>query len=181
MTFTDLWKFATRHGEIVQNREELEYIFNLIQGCESYLEVGTAEGNSLYVLSHALKLQSKVTYVDFGEPHTLQPRTEVLVKINNLHKIHNIIGNSHYLQNIARANMYGDYDVVLIDAGHAYEDVVLDAIMYGPMAKKFIIFHDVKLPEVDKAFNWYCWATNRKKVSRFVKSDNYGYGIIDLR
>lgn len=183
MTFPDLWKFATRHGDIVQQRDELEHVFNLIQGCESYLEVGTAEGNSLYVLSHALKPNSKISFVDLGERHTLQERTEVLVKINNLHNIHPIFGNSHDVRNIAHANMYGDYDVVFIDAGHRYEDVVLDAMMYGPMAKKFIIFHDIKMPAVDLAFNWYIRETNRdklKNVSKFIKSENYGYGIIRL-
>lgn len=178
--FPDLWKFATRHGDIVQQYDELEHIFNLIQGCESYLEVGTAEGNSLYVLSHALRPNSKISFVDLGEPHTLQKRTEALVKINNAHNIHQILGDSHALQTIARANMYGDYDVVFIDAGHRYEDVVLDAALYGPMAKKFIIFHDVQMPAVNLAFNWYVRETNRQKVSKFIKSDNYGYGIIKL-
>lgn len=176
--FNILWKFATRHGDIVQQYDELEYIFNLINGCESYLEVGTAEGNSLYVLSHALRPNSKITFVDLGEPHTLQQRTEALLKINNLHNIHPIIGDSHSLQSMARANMYGDYDVVFIDAGHRYEDVILDATMYGPMAKKFIIFHDVKIPAVDLAFNWYVRETRRDKVSKFIKSDNYGYGVV---
>lgn len=176
LSFRSLWKFATRHGQIVQDYSELEYVFNLINGCESYLEVGTAEGNSLYVLAHALRKDAKITYVDFGEEHTKATRQEVLDKLSN--PVHGFHADSHNMQSIARANMYGPYDVVLIDAGHTYEDVVLDAVMYGPMAKKFLIFHDVQLPDVDKAFNWYCRYARPRNVHKFVKSEHYGYGII---
>lgn len=178
MSFKELWAFATRHGSIVQQYEELEYIFNLIKGCQSYLEIGTAEGNSLFVLSHALKDGAPITYVDLAESHTLAQRTEALLKvINPVFEVH---GDSHDLTCIQQACLGAPYDVVFIDAGHTYEDVILDAVIYGQTAKKFIIFHDVQLPEVDRAFRHYCRAIAAKNVTKFIKSETYGYGIIQL-
>lgn len=181
--FNDLWKFAIRHGEIVQLRSELEYVFNLIRGCRSYLEVGTAEGNSLYVLSHALEPDPKVAYIDWNEDHTRQQRNEALEAMKPIDVLP-IHWNTHSYRAIDVANRWGHYDVVLIDAGHDYEDVVMDAVNYGCLADKYIIFHDTQLPEVKRAFDWYC------KYRRFDKSvttevynepnSPYGYGIIRL-
>lgn len=177
-SFDELWKFATRHGAIVQERSELEHVFNLIKDCESYLEVGTAEGNSMYVLSHALKEYALITYVDLAEPHTLAQREEVMTQIHN--PIMEIHGDSHDLKCINLAQSKAPYDVVFIDAGHTYEDVILDAVIYGQMAKKYIIFHDVQLTSVNKAFEHYVKATHAKSVTKFVNSEHYGYGIIIL-
>lgn len=177
-TFDELWKFATRHGEIVQEKSELEHVFNLIQGCSSYLEIGTAEGNSLYVLSHALMEYAQITYVDLAEAHTLAQREECLAEIPN--PIMAVHGDSHDLKCINLALCNGPYDVVFIDAGHAYEDVILDAVIYGQMARKFIIFHDVQLAPVNKAFEHYIRATDAKNVTKFIHSEHFGYGILEI-
>jgi hypothetical protein len=50
-TFDELWRFVvTRSASfpVVQEYHELQHIFDLMKGCGSYLEVGSAEGNSLY-------------------------------------------------------------------------------------------------------------------------------------
>lgn len=176
-TFDELWKFVNRYGSIVQDKTELENVFNLIKDCESYLEVGTAEGSSLYVLSHALKPMSYITYVDFGEKHTEKQRNENLAEIPN--RFNSIHGNSHEPKIINLAD--GAYDVVLIDAGHTYEDVVIDAVCYGSMAQKFILFHDIQIKSVAQAFVWYCNYISAKDVS-FISTlgSGYGFGIIKL-
>lgn len=176
-TFDELWKFVNRNGSIVQDKAELEYIFNLIKNCDGYLEVGTAEANSLYVLSHALKPMSPITYIDFGEDHTAKQRNENIAEIPN--KILAIHGNSHDMKSIDLAA--SRYDVVLIDAGHGYEDVILDAICYGRMADKFILFHDIQIKDVAEAFVWYCNYMKFRDVSFFsTPNSGYGYGVIKL-
>lgn len=179
MTFNDLWKFVTRNGSIVQERSELEHVFNLIKDCESYLEVGTAEGSSLCVLARSLKENAKITYVDYGEDKTHRMREENLRDLSNpicaLHK------DSHDIRAVALAHEKGPYDVVFIDAGHTYEDVILDAVNYAPMAKKFVLFHDINMPPVRKAFEWYCRQYGLSNISYFaIENSPYGYGIIKL-
>lgn len=172
----------------MQDRLELEHVFNLMKGCNEYLEIGTAEGNGLYVLSHALKEEamSHIYIVDFGEKHTEAPRREVIEKLNNSPRmrIHEYTGNSHDA-NIIRDMQEVDghlntFDAVFIDAGHTYEDVIADAIAYGHLATKYIFFHDIQLPEVRKAFDWYCAQNTQFKRSEFINSTNYGYGILEV-
>lgn len=184
--FDTLWReISKRPGVItVQNREELEHVFNLLKRCESYLEVGTAEGNSLYVLSQALGQNStnhivpRVDYIDYGERHTEEPRNQILDKLAARHiYVHGWHGNSHSTE---AAHVVNGYDAVLIDAGHAYEDVIGDACMYGPLAKRYIIFHDIKLPEVAAAFDWYVAQNDFKNSYKFVNSNTFGYGICEI-
>lgn len=183
-TFDELWseieeRLTKQNIVIVQDKEELRHVFGLVAGSKSYLEVGTAEGNSLYVLAHALDPNAKITFVDFGEEHTAQPRREVLARIpQSARNITPIMGNSHAGESI-RLAWHDNYDVVMIDAGHTYEDVIADAAAYGPKALKYIIFHDVMLPEVNRAFEWYARQIQRKSY-RFVNSRTYGYGVIEL-
>jgi predicted O-methyltransferase YrrM len=186
--FDPLWKFLTDRSQrgvmTVQNREELKHIYDLIQGCKSYLEVGTAEGNSLYLLSHALINNSsrKVVYIDLCENHTRGAREEAMQRLylecNGLIPTC-ISGNSHEPYCVNAAYKFGAFDVVMIDAGHTYEDVLADAVAYGGLAKKFLIFHDVMLPPVKAAMEWYAQQA-KKKTEYFIRSTTFGYGVITL-
>lgn len=185
--FEELWHFcATRRAKpMVQVKEELEQIFGLIsdEKCRSYLEIGTAEGDSLYILSHALEgNMPSLTYVDFGEAHTTPYRDEVLgILRQNGMKIKAMHGNSHDHNLISEAALFKPYDVVYIDAGHELRDVIADAIAYGGMARKFIIFHDILLNDVGNAFNWYVESQGFKDVRRiYAKGSEYGFGVIKL-
>jgi len=86
--FNDLWAFIVKRSNdasmpVVQDKEELEYVFNLLKDCESYLEVGTAEGNSLYVLANALPVNSEITYIDWAEKHTKENRDFILSRLTD--------------------------------------------------------------------------------------------------
>lgn len=169
--FDPLWAYATRHGSIQQERSELEHVYNLVRDFDTYLEVGTAEGASLSVMASWAKLSVSI---DIREQHTSAQLQEVLTHASNPIKC--IDGNSHDPRVIEEAKKLAPYDVVFIDAGHSYEDAKQDAIHYGAMAKHYIIFHDIQLPPVKKAFNEYC--EDYKNVSRFINSVNFGMGII---
>lgn len=183
--FEELWLWVTKRagGEmnVVQERHELHHIFDIIKinDCHSYLEVGSAEGGSLYVLSRAMRAGAKIVCVDYGEDHTQPLFKEVLDAIKDKYDITTIYGDSHFQDVKERVAQKGWYDCVLIDAGHKYDDVVEDALAYGAMAKRFIFFHDVQLPEVKRAFDWYCQHTKSKHISTFINSPTYGFGIIE--
>lgn len=184
-TFDELWKDIEERSKrwcipIVQEYKELEYVFKLIKGCKSYLEIGTAEGNGLYVLSHALSDDAFIEYVDFGEKHTKAARDEVCAKIKQ--RAVDNHGNSHYAFIINQmCSREIDRDVVFIDAGHTYEDVIADAIAYGHLATKYIIFHDICLPPVKAAVEWYLQQNPQFKYHEFINSPSYGYGIIEVQ
>lgn len=181
MTFNECWDFIVSRSKIgghpvVQNKEELEHIFNLMKDCESYLEVGSAEGNSLYVLAHALKPGSHITYIDYGEPHTTASRNAVIkLLINKGYRVHGFCGDSHDKSIIA--SVKNKYDCVMIDAGHGFDDVLQDAVNYLPMAAKYCFFHDVELPEVGRAFEGI---KTKRDYHYFIRSESFGYGVIKI-
>lgn len=178
--FEKLWDFVSkRECPLVQDKEELYAIFRLIQGCESYLEVGSAEGNSLYILSHALKENASIATIDYREEHTKKYRDEINSLVGSY--INDVNGNSHN-KKIIDEFKNKKFDVVLIDAGHKYADVIADAMIYGNLATKYIIFHDIQMPEVGSAFAWY--ANQRLEdcsANTFINSHNYGYGILEVK
>lgn len=174
--FDKLWRGVTdrtANGVItVQDRQELEYVYNLTRGCTSYLEVGTAEGNSLSVMAEGM---SKVVCVDLCEKHTAP-------KLKQIWKSHYVMipGNSHDINVIKQANYHAPYEVVMIDAGHTTVDVIADACAYAPLATKYILFHDVQLKEVAVAFDWISGLVKAKKNYKFINSETFGYGVIEL-
>lgn len=181
-SFDELWRFICERSAsfpVVQEYHELEHVFNLLTEYRSYLEVGTAEGNSLYVLAHALKPEGNITFIDYGEDHTKRPREEILELLGRF--IKGILGNSHSYKVIKSPLLDDCYDAVLIDAGHSYEDVIADAVVYGSLATKYIIFHDVCLPEVSKAFDWYCTQRQDCKAYKMINSETFGYGIMEIK
>lgn len=182
-TFNELWAFIKQRPGVmtVQNREELEYVFNLMRDCDcgSYLEVGSAEGNSLYVLSHAVRDKGIIQYVDYGEPHTEQPRRRVVNEIKeSKYEVYECLGDSTKPQTHPYKRKV---DVVLIDGGHDYTTVISDSIMYAPLATRYVFFHDVQLPEVKAAVDWFVKRWDLGEYSEFINSDSFGYGIIKVK
>lgn len=190
-TFDELWDFIKIRPGVttVQDRTELEYIYNLMKECEpeSYLEVGTAEGNSLYVLGSAIKKNGTIRYIDYGEKHTAHPQHRIVTELQNLEI--NVIGrlgdstnpNTYFFKNSINHEAYMKHDVVMIDGGHDYTTVLSDAIMYAPLAKKYIFFHDIQLPEVKAAVDWFVRRGDLGEYHEFINSTHYGYGIIKVR
>jgi hypothetical protein len=67
---------------------------------------------------------------------------------------------------------------VLIDAGHDYESVKSDIKMYAHLATKYLIFHDIKLPDVKRAVDEY---VGDKKYYEIVNSQTMGFGIMEIK
>lgn len=177
--FDKLWQFVVDRSQrgvmTVQERSELEHVYNLMKGCDcqSYLEVGTAEGNSLYVLGHVTGMAA---CIDLGEPHTLAPRMEVFTKLDM--PIQQFLGDSTTPEISCRIT--SKHDCVLIDGGHDFATVLSDSILYAPLATKYIFWHDIQLPEVKAAVEWFMKRWKLGKYSTFINSDSFGYGICEI-
>ncbi len=183
MDFNQVWDYIVKRSEkacipVVQDRTELEYVFNLMKGCKSYLEVGTAEGNSFFVLANAMPKGSEITYIDLGEKHTTPHRNAILEQLTD-YSITAIHGDSNDFSTVQKSHRTL-FDAVLIDAGHDDFNVAIDAIHYAGMAYKYIFFHDIQIPDVNRAFEWYCRQRPECKNYRVVNSEHYGYGIIEI-
>jgi len=182
--FNEHWHWIIQRSNdacipVVQDRAELEHVSNLLGDCKSYLEVGTAEGNSLYVLANSMPKGSEITYIDFGEKHTKKHRDYILGKLKD-YSITEILGDSNDFETLKQVQSK-EFDAVLIDAGHESWNVAIDAMFYGKLATKYIIFHDIGLPEVEKAFNWYCRQRPECKNYRVINSETFGFGILCLQ
>lgn len=188
MNFEEAWNYIVKRSEksripVVQDKTELEYVFNLMRNCNSYLEVGTAEGNSLYVLANAMPKGSKITYIDLGEKHTTPHRNEILELLKD-YEITAIHGDSNDYKSWRlawEANNQQRYDAVMIDAGHDDFNVAIDATHYQNMGGKYVFYHDVQIPDVNRTFEWICkQIAESSRKYRVVNSTNYGYGIIEV-
>lgn len=181
-TFDELWREINQRGSVitVQEYRELEHVFKLLQGCESYLEVGSAEGNSMYVLAHALKSGAHIAYIDWDEDHTRAPRQEVVKAITDMGiTVMPVHSDSNDFAAKEQIKDYR-YDAVLIDAGHEDFNVAVDAMLYAPLATKYIIFHDLMIKDVSRVFDWYCKQRQDCRNYTFIRSENYGYGIMEI-
>ena len=180
--FDELWKFITkeRPGVItVQEYGELKHVYGLLENCTSYLEVGTAEGNSLYVLTQAMKPGSFVYYIDWAEPHTADARQEVLEHLRKDYKVIGVHGDTNDYKT-AREVSYLKFDAVLIDAGHTDFNVAIDTMLYAGLANKYVIFHDIMIPDVNRVFEWYRKQFPYRKAYKIVNSEDFGYGIVQV-
>ena len=175
--FDNLWREINAMPKgVVQEYNELEHVFNIMRECNSYLEVGSAEGKSLYVIAHS-NPEMEITYIDLGEAHTTPIRDENVAKLPN--KIVPILGDSNSIYSWEKVRDK-KFDAVLIDAGHDLFSVLVDACLYAPLATKYVFFHDIMIPDVNRVFEWYAAKMNKGRSYRVVNSGTYGFGVIAL-
>jgi len=180
--FNSLWRHIVERSQgfpTVQEYSELQHVFNLMKGCSSYLEIGTAEGNSLYVLAQALNRNATIACVDLCEKHTEKPRNEVVTELRGMGYMVCVCAGDSTNPATLHPTLKTEYDCVLIDGGHDYATVISDAYMYGKYATKYLFFHDVTMPEVNRAFEEYCESMERKGY-KMINSTSFGYGIIKI-
>lgn len=174
--FNERWQWITKRagGEmnVVQERHELNHIYNIMEACKcgSYLEIGSAEGTSLYVLGHMVP--GAVDLIDFGEPHTKDLREQVIKELGK--PVTQILGDSRHNDTYDQVKN-NKYDCILIDGGHDYDTVLSDCRLYVPLASKYVFFHDVQLPQVKRAIDEYLGG---KLINIFINSNSYGYGVL---
>jgi hypothetical protein len=52
-------------------------------------------------------------------------------------------------------NILDSYNIVFIDAGHKYEEVMNDIRKFKPLAKDILLFHDIRPKEVNETIGVY--------------------------
>jgi predicted O-methyltransferase YrrM len=150
-------QYTTNVPVVVQDKEELMCVFHIIQGmgCTDMLEIGSSNGISTGILSHALRDYSKVVCVDLGEKHTIKNLEKVLQKIGVYKKRPYLyVGNSQIAEmatKVASDHPEG-FDVVFIDADHSYTGVKTDYEYYKDLARKVIILHDINMEGPGRLF-----------------------------
>lgn len=183
--FEERWRWLSKRAggdnNLVQEKNELEHIYGLMRACDckTYLEIGSAEGTTLHTLG---SIPDHVDYIDFCEPHTEELRKEITAHNT---KFNCLKGDStkpitHPGRFFRKDDGMLIYDCVLIDGGHDFASVLSDSILYAPMAERYVFWHDIQLPEVREAVEWFVPRWDLGKFSTFVNSANYGYGILEI-
>jgi hypothetical protein len=129
------------HNERLKE-QEISVLSGLVKdsGAKSFLEIGSQFGNSLWKISQALAVSSRVVSVDLIGSTPLQNSVELLNKKG--YDAHLIVGNSMDVAIIAQARDLGPYDFLYIDGNHKTMYVKSDFENYGLMAK-MVAFHDI--------------------------------------
>ena len=153
-------------------------IFEMIieSDAKEVLSLGVRQAQAERTILSALheKRSGKLTSID------LQDRTErvestfpELLPYWNL-----IVGNTHDESSIKQVDNK-KYDLLLIDAGHSYEDCKKDYEMYSPLVKKggYILMHDIYNPnETMKDF----WKELENDGPRKMVGLSYGFAGMGL-
>jgi predicted O-methyltransferase YrrM len=125
-----------------QNPEEFEWLLSFAEGASSILEVGSRKGTSTKGFAQVAKPGARICAIDIGvAPNGDAPGwntgSDLQDAIDELQKLgfdaQVMIRNSHDPKAIAWAKERAPFDLVFIDANHAYEDVKQDWENYGPL------------------------------------------------
>lgn len=144
--FEAAWADVTARAHVVvQDKDELFALIALMdaRGVKSYLELGASEGVSLYCIGMCLPDGAEIAAVDLCEAHSrgnLFENADLLRAAGR--KVTVYEGTT--MQAVITLKECPQWDALLIDAGHSYNDVKQDWVNYSQMAK-MVIFHDIRL------------------------------------
>jgi len=150
---------------LVQDPDELRYLSTLAQKKDTYLEVGTSFGGTLWVVGHYLNPGARVVGIDLPkvEPNKAE-RNERLRQCVDLvcrelqrRGINvSMLWTDSHAESTVNAVRYinGRYDLAFIDGDHTYHGVKQDLENYGKMSD-VMVAHDLCLPDVNQAFQEY--------------------------
>lgn len=139
---------------IVQNKDELRVLSAMCRGIETYLEIGTGYGISALCLGANAR---HVVCVDETKPQCADRQNMIF---NYLNMVGTSATKLKFKSDEARNASFDDYwaecgefDVVFIDGDHSYDQVKRDWENYGPLARKFVAFHDILLDDPGRLFD----------------------------
>jgi len=157
------------------------------------LEVGTANGGTLFLLSHVAHASANIVSVDlpggkFGEGYAWW-RTPLYRRFAGKGQtIHLLRGDSHSLDIYEKIRKTVDnelFDVVFIDGDHSYDGVKKDFELYGSIVRKggLVAFHDIAEPadpeiQVDRFWNEIKRRYRHLEVISRVNQRGYGIGVL---
>lgn len=121
----------------------IEAIMKSRKKIESYLEVGSAAGGSVFLINHFFK-PVKIVVVDDNKHPKAHLRPYILRDIPH----EEVIGDSHNKNTVDQIKeLCGSYDLVLLDGDHFFNGVMEDIKNYGSLLNDggFLIIHDTQM------------------------------------
>lgn len=115
----------------------------------SYLEIGSARGDTFHAVMSALPAHSRGTAVDWpGQSWGIEGSKEALERAvadlnGKEYHARAVFGDSTALETQKAARHDFNYDAVFIDGDHTLAGVMGDFFAYAPMAKRIVAFHDI--------------------------------------
>lgn len=186
------WPIST-----IQVEEEITELMNILKNrkIKNILEIGTADGGTLYLFTRILCKKGTIATVDlpgskFGGGYAKWKK--LLFKSFSIEKqkIRLITGDSHSEKVVdAVGEIFTDgVDFLFIDGDHEYEGVKKDFLKYSPLVKKggLIVFHDIVKGHVRRVGGVpIFWDEIKKKyqhheIIKDVNQGGYGLGILYL-
>lgn len=137
--------------------EELLWLFSAAKEMESVAEIGSWKGRSTHALLSGC--QGPVYAIDHFLGSANEPKAHAEAKTGDIYKTFTEnVGDFKNLQVMKMAGAEAVHrfednsvDMVFIDGGHTYEEVLTDIKQWLPKAKKMICGHDFLYPDVEKA------------------------------
>lgn len=141
--------------QAAQVPSELAALSEILTGYrpERALEIGTAQGGTLFLLARLASPRATIVSVDlpgemFGGGYNARRRWFYQRFARRNQRLHLLQGDSHSTETLERvsAALAGQpLDYLLIDGDHRYDGVKRDFEMYGPLVRRggLIVFHDI--------------------------------------
>ena len=182
-----------------QVRSEISEVLGIVDGIKPkiILEIGTANGGTLFLFSHVAAEDATIISVDlpggrFGGGYTKW--RELLYKSFALssQKIHLLRMDSHEKQTVKQViDILGGrkLDFLFIDGDHRYEGVKRDFEMYSPLVRQggMIAFHDIvpgpaeNVGGVPQFWKEIRGRHNGKEIVEDWDQGGYGIGLLSLK
>jgi len=130
---------------------------------QSYLEIGSKHGGSLWRAANSLKVGSRIVSVDLPHGDTSFKETEPNLRacVDHLKRLgydaHLFLGDSTSPEIINKVRALGPFEACFIDANHTIPYVTRDWENYGPMCQ-LVAFHDINFKRPEG------WAQTTKKM-----------------
>jgi cephalosporin hydroxylase len=162
--------------DAAQDEAEITAFCDLLkaEGVQSYLEIGSKFGGSLWQAANALPAGSRIVSVDLpsGTKAWPESRKSLAACIDELKRrgydAHLIWGSSFDPAVIEQVRALGPFGCALIDADHRLAGVTQDWNNYGPMAR-IVAFHDLAWKRAPD------WVGTRIDVPEFWRSIKGGF------
>jgi predicted O-methyltransferase YrrM len=137
-----------------QHDEEFSRFLQIMRDeeIESYLEIGSKNGGTLWRVANEVPTIKRITAVDLphGDGKTFVLLRECVMVVRDKGVTVNLIkGDSTDQTVIEQVGSYAPFDLCFIDANHTLKYCTQDWLNYGPMAR-IVAFHDIGWKEMHR-------------------------------